>query len=60
MKILTSKNIIQRLLLDFAQAKAGNTPENVLDEIHWMIYVLYWASKITKKVYNNIVNSLIF
>ena len=34
MKILTSKNIIQRLLLDFAEAKAGNTPENVLDEIH--------------------------
>ena len=34
MKILTSKNIIQRLLLDLSQVKASNTPENVLDEIH--------------------------
>ena len=41
-----------------AQVKAGNTSENLLNEIRQIIYSLYQAKKITKKVYNNIMNSI--
>ena len=43
LKILTSKQIIQRLLTTFAQVKAGNTSENVLNEIKETIYYLQRA-----------------
>ena len=56
-KILTNKQMLQRLPIAFAQIKADNTSENLLNEIKQIIYSLYWAKEITKKVYNNIVNS---
>ena len=40
-----------------ALVKACNTSENLLNEIRQIIYSLYWAIEITKKVYNNIANS---
>ena len=40
------------------QVKAGNTSKNLLNEIRQIIYLLYWEKKITKKVYNNIMNSI--
>ena len=36
-KILTSKQIIQRLPVALAQVKAGNTSENLLNEIRQII-----------------------
>ena len=50
--------MIQRLPIALAQVKASNTSENLLNEIRQMIYSLYWAKEITKKVYNNIINSI--
>ena len=50
--------MIQRLLIALAQVTAGNTSENVLNEIRQIIYSLYQAKEITKKVYNNIMNSI--
>ena len=41
--------MLQRLLLAFAQVKAGNTSENLLNEIRQIIYSLYQAKEITKK-----------
>ena len=41
--------MLQRLLLEFAQVKAGNTSENLLNEIRQIIYSLYQAKEITKK-----------
>ena len=38
-----------RLPLVLAQAKAGNTLENLLNEIRQMIYSFYRAREITKK-----------
>ena len=38
--------------------KAGNTSENLLNEIHQTIHSLYQVNKITKQVYNNIMNSI--
>ena len=50
--------MIQRLPITLAKVKAGNTYESLLNEIRKIIYSLYWVKKITKKVYNNIMNSV--
>ena len=49
LKILTSKQMLQRLPIALAQVKAGNTSENLLNEIRQIIYYLCWAKRITKK-----------
>ena len=46
--MLTPKQMLQRLLTALAQVKAGNTSENLLNEIRQIIYSLYRAKKITK------------
>ena len=48
--------MLQRLSIAHAQAKAGNTSENLLNEIRRIIYLLHQAKENTKKVYNNIMN----
>ena len=50
--------MLQRLPIALAQVKAGNTSENLLNEIRQIIYSLYQAKEITKKVYSNIMNSI--
>ena len=50
--------MLQRLIIALTQVKAGNTTENLLNEIRQIIYSLYRAKEIIKKVYNNIVNSI--
>ena len=49
---------LQRLPIALAQVRAGNTSENLLNEIRQIIYSPYQAKEITKKVYNNIMNSI--
>ena len=41
LKILTPKQMIQRLQITLAQVKTGNTSENLLNEIRQIIYSLY-------------------
>ena len=50
--------MLQRLPIALAQVKAGSTSENVLNEIRQTVYSLYQQKGITKKVYNNIMNSI--
>ena len=50
--------MLQRLPKALAQIKRGNTSENILNEIRDIIYSLYQAKEITKKVFNNIMNSI--
>ena len=53
--------MLQRLPIAFAQVKAGNTFENLKNlknELRQTIYSFYRAKEITKKVYNNIMNSI--
>ena len=50
--------MLQRLPIALSQVKAGSTSENVLNEIRQIIYSLYQQKEITKKVYNNIMNSI--
>ena len=49
LKTLTRKQMLQRLPIALAQVKAGNTSENLLNEIRQVIYSLYQAKEITKK-----------
>ena len=58
LKILTPKQMLQWLSIAFAQVKAGNTSENLLNEIRQIIYSSHQAKEITKTVYNNIMNSI--
>ena len=60
LKILTPKQMLQRLPITLTQVKAGNTSENLLNEIRQIIYSLYREKEVTKKVYNNIMNSIKF
>ena len=55
LKILTPKQIIQRLPIALAQIKAANNSESLLNEIRQIAYSLYQSKEVTKKVYNNII-----
>ena len=58
LKILTPKQMLQRLPIALAQVKAGNNSEILLNEIRQIVYSLYQSKQITKKVYNNIIKSI--
>ena len=58
LKILTPNQMPKRLPIALAQVKAGNNSESLLNEIRQIVYSLYRSKKITKKVYNNIINSI--
>ena len=48
-KILTPKQMLQRLPIALAQVKAGSTSENLLNKIRQIIYSLYRDKEVTKK-----------
>ena len=58
LKILTPKQMLQRLPVALAQVKAGNKLEILLNEIRQIVNSLYQLKQITKKVYNNIIKSI--
>ena len=58
LKILTLKQMIQRLPIVLAQLKAGNNSESLLNEIRQIVYSLYQSKEIIKKVFNNIIKSI--
>ena len=58
LKILSPNKMLKRLPIALAQVKAGNNSERLLNEIRHIVYSLYRSKKITKKVYNNIINSI--
>ena len=58
LKILTPKQMLQRLPISFAQIKAGNNSQSLLNEIRQIVHSLYQSKEITKKVYNNILKSV--
>ena len=58
LKILTPKQMFQRLPTALAQVKAANNSENFLNEIRQIVYSLYQLKKITKKLYNDIIKSI--
>ena len=58
LKILTLNQMLTRLPIALAQVKAGNNSKSILNEIRQIVYSLYRSKEITKKVYNNIINSI--
>ena len=58
LKILNSKQMLQRLPIAPAQLKTDNNSENLLNEIRQIVYSLYQSKEITKKIYNNIIKSI--
>ena len=58
LKILTPKQMLQKLSIALSQILAGNNSESVLNEIRQIVYSLYQSNEITKKVYNNIIKSI--
>ena len=46
LKILTPKQVFQRLRIAYAQVKAGNNSENLLSEIRQIVYSLYQSKNI--------------
>ena len=58
LKILTPNQMLKRLAIALAQVKGGNNSESLLNEIRQFVYSLYRSKEITKKVYNNIINSI--
>ena len=58
LKILTPKQMLQRLPIALVQVKAGNNSESILNKIRQIVYTLYQSKQTTKKVYNNIIKSI--
>ena len=58
LKILTPKQMLQRLPLALAQVKAGNNADILLNKIRQIVYSLYHWKQIPKKVHNNIIKSI--
>ena len=58
LKILTLKQMLQRLPIALAQAKAGNNSESLLNGIRQIVYSLYQSKQMTRKVCNHIIKSI--
>ena len=58
LKILTPKQMLQRLPIALEQIKAGNNSESWINEIRQIVYSLYQSKEIIQKVYNNIIKSI--
>ena len=58
LKILTPKQMLQRLLIALVQIKACNNSQSLLNEVGKIVYSWYQLKEITKKVYNNIIKSM--
>ena len=58
LKILTPKQMLQRLPIALAQVKAGNSSESLLNKIRQLGYSFYKSKETTKKLYNSIIKSV--
>ena len=51
--------MLSRLLIPLAQLKAGNNSEKLRNEVRQPLYSLYRSKKLTKTIYNNLINSIL-
>ena len=58
LKKLTPNQMLSRLPITLAQLNAGNNSEKLKNEIRQLLYSLYRSKKLTKNVYNNLINSI--
>ena len=58
LKILTDKQMLNRLPILLAQIQAGNNSIKLKNEIRQILYLLYRSKVLTKTVYNNLIKSI--
>ena len=58
LKILTNKQMLNRLPILLAQIQAGNNSKKLKKEIRQILYSLYRSKVLTKTVYNNLIKSI--
>ena len=58
LEILTPDQMLSRLPITLAQLKAGNNSEKLKYEIRQLLYSLYSSKKLTKTIYNNLINTI--
>ena len=58
LKILTDKQMVNRLPILFAQIEAGNNSVKLKNEARQILYSLYRSKLLTKTVYNNLIKSI--
>ena len=58
LKILTDKQMLNRLPILLAQIQAGNNSIKLKNEISQILYSLYRSKVLTKTVYNNLIKSV--
>ena len=58
LKILTNKQMLNRLPISLAQIQAGNNSNKLKNEAIQILYSLYRSRVLTKTVYNNLIKSI--
>ena len=58
LKILTPNQMLSRLRIILVQLKAGSNSEKLKNEIRQLLHSLCRSKKLTKKIYNNLINTI--
>ena len=58
LKILTAEQMLSRLRISVAQLKAGNNSQKLKNEIRQLVYCLYRSKKLSKTIYNSLINAI--
>ena len=59
LKILTNKQMLNRLPILLAQIQAGNNSKSLNNELRQIIYSLYRSKVLTKTAYNNLIKVIV-
>ena len=58
LKILTPEQMLSRLPISLVKLKVGNNSEKLKNEIRQLLYSLYRSKKLSKTIYNNLINAI--
>ena len=58
LKILTPQQMLIRLPISLAQLKARNNSQKLKNELRQLLYSLYRSKKLSKTIYNNLINAI--
>ena len=58
LKILTNKQMLNRLPILLAQIHTGNNSSKLKNEARQILYLLYRSKVLTKPVYNNLIKAI--
>ena len=58
LKILTNKQMLNRLPILLAQIQAGNNSKSLKNKLRQILYSLYRSKVLTKTVYNHLIKSI--